>query len=103
MKPHSPSIPLSNQHLLSISQCKEEPTLPTLPFYVLNPCPFGQLSLQIMSALMWSSDWLLAFTGPCCIVEHLLASSTTSCSPPFVLVELAPAVSTQQNSDANQA
>ena len=46
------------------------------------------------------SDQTLAVTGTSLVIEHLL--SIASCPPPLVLVELASAVATEQDGDANE-
>lgn len=46
------------------------------------------------------SRWYLAVAGTTLVGEHLL--SIASCPPSLVLVELAPAVATEQDGDANE-
>lgn len=42
----------------------------------------------------------LAFTSSTLVIEHLL--SIASCPSPLILIELAPAMATKQDSDANE-
>lgn len=69
--------------------------IPLLPLLLRVIC-----WLQVHRDVSVCSGWRLAVAGTTLVGEHLL--SIASCPPSLLLVELAPAVATEQDGDANE-